>query len=152
MMSTNEQDKDKKQAESSKKKPYDFGGIKQFDLQQIEQEVLNDSVYLDVFAGSDPAFKEEVHQLNHLDTVALLDLNVYRYRYATDKFQDKNFPQGQRLGLMADEVEKAFPECVQTDKEGYRYVNYAMLVAPLIETVKHLEAKVAELEKKIAEK
>ena len=152
MSQTNDNTKSPLDPQSQGKKPYDFGGIKEFDLQQIEQEVLNDSVYLDVFAGSDPAFKERVSPLNHQDAASLLNLNAYRYHYATEKFQDKNFPSGERLGLMADEVALAFPECVQTDQDGYRYVNYAMLVAPLIQTVKHLEQKIAELEKKLHQK
>ena len=44
---------DNKKNNKSGKKDYNFGGIKDCNLEQIENEVLNDSVYLDVFAGSD---------------------------------------------------------------------------------------------------
>lgn len=145
-------DDNSKKPEASAKKPYDFGGIEEYDLEQIESEVLNDSVYLDVFAGSDPAFKEDITPMTASDASSLLNLNAYRFQYQTEKFKDKKLPEGQRIGLMADEVERYFPECVTKDEEGYRYVNYQMLIAPLIETVRQLEQKVTALEKKLSEK
>ncbi len=133
-------------------KEYDFGGIEEFDLEKIQNEVLNDSVYLDVFAGSEPAFKQEVVALSPEKAASILKLNTYSFQYNNQNFKDKNFPEGDRLGLMADEVEKHFPECIAKDAEGYRYVNYSMMIAPLLETVKQLEKKVGELEKKLSEK
>lgn len=139
--------------QQSDKKPYNFGGIETFDLAQIEQEVLNDSIYLDVFAGSDPLFKTNVEPMNSLQVAqTTLALNSYKFDYKTSEFRDKKLATGTQIGLMADEVEKAFPECVATDEEGYRYVNYSMMVVPLLETIKHLEMRVAQLEKKLSEK
>ena len=55
---------------------YHFGGIKTFSLEEIEKEVLNDNVYLDVFAGSDLRFKTEITPIvNALEIVKKLDLN-----------------------------------------------------------------------------
>ena len=50
------------------------------------------------------------------------------------------------LGVVAQEVEEAFPELVTTDDDGYKSVNYNGLVGALIETVKCLQGKVEELE------
>ncbi len=133
-------------------KDYTFGGIEEFDLEKIQSEILNDSVYLDVFAGSDPALKEAVQKISPEKAASILELNVYKFQYDNDKFPDKKLPEGDRLGLMADEVEKLFPECIAKDAEGYRYVNYTMMIAPLLETVKQLEKKVNLLEQKLAEK
>lgn len=135
------------------KKSYDFGGIQVFDLAQIEQEVLNDSIYLDVFAGSDPLFKTNVELIdsNHVAHTTLA-LNSYKFDYKTSEFKDKKLSSATQIGFMADEIEKAFPECVAKDEEGYRYVNYSMMVVPLLETIKHLEKRVAQLEKKLSEK
>lgn len=140
-------------SDNKEKKPYQFGGIQVFDLAQIEQEVLNDSVYLDVFAGSDPLFKTNVKPV---DSAAisqnLLNLKSYHFDYKNELFKDKKLATGPQLGLMADEVEKAFPSMVAKDEEGYRYVNYSMMVVPLLETIKELEQRVAQLEKKLSEK
>lgn len=140
-------------SQDKNKKPYFFGGIQVYDLAQIEQEVLNDSVYLDVFAGSDPLFKTNVEPMNTQQVVqSTLGLNTYKFDYNHELYKDKKLAQGPQLGLMADEVEKAFPEMVAKDNEGYRYVNYSMMVVPLLETIKHLEQRVAALEKKLSEK
>lgn len=135
------------------KKPYVFGGIQVFDLAQIEQEVLNDSVYLDVFAGSDPLFKTNVKPVDSsLISQNLLNLKSYHFDYKTEQFKDKKLSSAPQLGLMADEVEKVFPTMVTRDEEGYRYVNYSMMVVPLLETIKQLEQRIVQLEKKLSEK
>ncbi len=148
MSNDNKRDQDP----SAQKEAYDFGGIEKFDLEKIESEILNDSIYLDVFAGSEPAFKHSIAPLTSSETAPILNLKTYRFQYNTKEFKDKNFPEGARLGLMADEVEKHFPECISKDADGYRHVNYSMLIAPLIQTIKTLEEKVSVLEKKISEK
>lgn len=149
-MAHDSDDKSKKADDRKEKKTYHFGEIKAFDIDAFEEEILLDDLYLDVFAGSDPAFKTDVEKLQAEDVKESLKLlNAYSFKYDTTKFKDKNFPEGSRIGLMADEVVKAFPQCVKTDEEGHQYVNYSMLVAPLVETVKDLMAKVEELEKEI---
>ena len=54
---------------------------------------------------------------------------------------------GKDLGVIAQEVEQVFPELVQTDERGYKLVNYAGLIAPLIEATKELDARVQALER-----
>ncbi len=54
---------------------------------------------------------------------------------------------GKDMGVIAQEVEEVFPELVHTDEDGYKSVNYAGLIAPLIEAVKELDARLEALEK-----
>ena len=49
------------------------------------------------------------------------------------------------IGVVAQEVEKVFPQLVQTDSEGYKSVAYGNLVAPLIEAIKEISNKLDEL-------
>jgi hypothetical protein len=53
---------------------------------------------------------------------------------------------GSDMGVVAQEVEAVFPELVHTDPSGYKKVNYAGLIGPLIEAVKELDARVQALE------
>lgn len=136
--------------ENSGKKPYSFGGINDFNLEEIENEVLNDSVYLDVFAGSDVRFKENAAPLQdalHMVT----NIQAMNYTYKTDEFADKNFPEGVQSGVMAQELEKVFPIAVETDSDGYKYVNYARLAPLLIESVKELNSLVEKQNERIKE-
>ncbi|MAF78469.1 MAG: hypothetical protein CME63_15730 [Halobacteriovoraceae bacterium] len=135
-------DKKNPQPQSSQaKKPYQFGGIKDFNLEEIENEVLNDSVYLDVFAGSDIRFKENIEPLKG-GLEELKNIQAYEYHYKTDEFPEHNFPKEKTVGVMAQQLENILPLAVKEDDKGMKYVNYASLAPLLIEAVKELSAKV----------
>ena len=53
---------------------------------------------------------------------------------------------GRDLGVIAQEVELVFPSLVHTSEAGYKRVNYMGLIAPLIEAVKELDARLEMLE------
>lgn len=55
--------------------------------------------------------------------------------------RDPKAPQGTQLGLIAQDVEKCFPEVVSTDPSGMKAVSYDRLVAPLIEAVKEQQTQ-----------
>jgi hypothetical protein len=44
------------------------------------------------------------------------------------------------MGVVAQTVEKVFPEAVSKDQNGYRSVAYTMLIAPIIESIKQLSS------------
>ena len=54
------------------------------------------------------------------------------------------------MGVVAQEVERVWPELVTTDEEGHKRVEYAGLIAPLIEAVKELDGRVSQLEAEVA--
>ncbi|MBT8419239.1 MAG: tail fiber domain-containing protein [Gammaproteobacteria bacterium] len=55
-----------------------------------------------------------------------------------------------QVGVIAQELEKEFPELVSTDSEGYKSVAYGKLTAVLIEAIKaqqsRIEAQQAQIE------
>ncbi len=53
------------------------------------------------------------------------------------------------IGVIAQELEKVFPELVHTDGEGRKKVDYVGLIGPLIEAVKELDARLSELERRL---
>jgi len=55
-----------------------------------------------------------------------------------------------QLGVIAQDVEKVFPEAVKTDENtGFKSVNYDNLVAPLIEAVKEQQREIEALQREI---
>jgi len=54
------------------------------------------------------------------------------------------------IGVIAQEVEAVFPELVRVDARGFKTVNYAGLIAPLIEAVKELDARLRAAEERLA--
>lgn len=73
----------------------------------------------------------------------ILLLNGYMFTWkATDK---------RDMWVIAQEVEKVFPEIIHTDDQGYKSVEYGNLIAPLIEAIKELNQKLDEQAQKIQE-
>lgn len=58
----------------------------------------------------------------------------------------KHPTMGLQTGLMAQEVQRIFPELVHTDSEGYLSVNYVGLIPHLVEAVKELQTQNKALE------
>jgi hypothetical protein len=132
------------------KKEYKFGGIKEFNLEEIESEVLNDSVYLDVFAGSDRMFKEDVRALeNSLSKIQELDGVTYNYK--VNEFPDYAFSKERQVGFIAQAVERVLPELVMKDENGYLKVNYAHMTPVLLEGIKELSGIVERQDRQIKE-
>jgi flagellar biosynthesis chaperone FliJ len=57
--------------------------------------------------------------------------------------------QKQKIGLLAQEVQKVFPELVSEDNNGMLAVNYQALVPVLINALKEQENNYNELEKSL---
>ena len=93
---------------------------------------------------SDIRFKKNIQPLeNALDKIT--SLNGVSFDWRNDEFSDKNFKKTKDIGVIAQNVEKAFPELVTTGDDGYKSVAYTSLIAPLIEAVKELSHKFDEL-------
>ncbi len=98
---------------------------------------------------SDIRWKKNVQSLpNSLDVVTRLRGVSYEWR--RDEFADMNFHEGKHVGLIAQEVEEVIPEVVNTAPDGYKSVEYANLVAVLIEAVKEQQKIIEEQNSKIA--
>jgi hypothetical protein len=52
---------------------------------------------------------------------------------------------GDKIGLIAQEVETVVPELVHEDKEGYKYIQYPQLTALLVEAIKEQNAMIQSL-------
>jgi len=53
------------------------------------------------------------------------------------------------MGVIAQELEEVFPHLVITDDEGRKKVDYVGLVAPLIEAIKELDARLLAVEEQL---
>jgi hypothetical protein len=80
--------------------------------------------------SSDIRLKENIESLP--DAVS----KISKIRGVTYKYKDERYDQDQQIGVIAQEVQKVYPEAVLVDEDGMLSVNYSSLVAPLIEAVK----------------
>lgn len=53
------------------------------------------------------------------------------------------------LGVIAQEVERVFPDLVETGEDGIKRVHYYGLIGPLIEAVRELDDRLRALEKRL---
>lgn len=96
--------------------------------------VMGDVIANDYLTNSDARLKTDILPLeNASEGISCLQGVTYRW-------SDPDSPQELQLGLIAQEVERCFPEVVTTDSSGYKSVSYARLVAPLIESAKEQQA------------
>ncbi|KYG64793.1 hypothetical protein AZI86_11350 [Bdellovibrio bacteriovorus] len=58
--------------------------------------------------------------------------------------------QDLQMGLIAQEVQKVFPEAVKENSDGFLSVSYSNLVAPIIQSIKELFSRSQEQEREIA--
>ena len=98
--------------------------------------------------SSDARFKSNVRSLtNALDS--LLMLRGVRHDWQREEFPNRHFPTGESIGFIAQEVEKIFPELVETESDGYKKVHYAKVTALLVEALREERTKVEEQEERL---
>jgi hypothetical protein len=101
------------------------------------------------YYSSDARLKENVTNIgNAVDIVK--QLNGVRYDWTASYIESKGgedgmFVRKQDIGVIAQEVEKVFPEIVAENSEGYKAVRYERLVPVLIEAVKELSREIERL-------
>jgi hypothetical protein len=78
-------------------------------------------------------------------------LNGVTYHYRSADFPDMKFSDQTQVGLIAQDVEKIFPQLVFTDDKGYKAVDYVKLIPLLVEGLKAQQIQIDEL-KKLVEK
>ena len=107
--------------------------------------VVNTTTYT-----SDARYKTNIVTLNDaLENV--LHLRGVSYDWDRNQWPEKGFSEGRQIGFIAQELEKIFPDLVQTDKDGYKSVNYTGVVPVLVEAIKAQEKRIDALQKQSAE-
>ena len=98
----------------------------------------------DIILSSDARLKSNIVTLGPT-LISLMQLDAKRYTMKADK------EQKQKIGLLAQEVQKVFPELVSEDKNGMLAVNYQALVPVLINALKEQEEQFQNQEASLIE-
>jgi len=94
-----------------------------------------------VAMNSDARLKKDIKPLTHaLDAILQLEGKTYRWK------EETTFANKQDIGLVAQEVEKIFPELVAENEQGYKAIAYSKLTAVLIEAIKEQQGQMTEQE------
>ncbi len=98
---------------------------------------------------SDARFKANVRPIGSA-LAAVLALRGVRYTWNALGVQHGGTAGQAQVGLLAQEVEKIYPELVSTGADGYKSVNYAQLTPVLIEALKEQQAQLEALKQQNA--
>jgi hypothetical protein len=103
----------------------------------------------DFVTKSDGRLKTDIEKLkNVLDRLDQIEAVTYVWNDKDNSVEEAD--RARRIGVIAQEVEKVFPEIVVSgDETGYKSVSYNQLTAILLEAVKELKAENDELRKRI---
>jgi|GEM_PF-5419185 len=96
---------------------------------------------------SDIRYKKEVKELDN--TLAnVMNMRGVSYFWKQNEFPSKEFTADKQIGVIAQEVEKIYPELVFTDKDGYKAVDYTRLAPILLEAIKAQQEEIEALKSK----
>jgi hypothetical protein len=96
---------------------------------------------------SDIRWKKDIKTLS---LAKVGQLRGVSYNWRKDEFPDKNFDNKEQIGLIAQEVEKIYPQLVDTDALGFKSVQYSKVVALLIEALKEQQSEISSLKAEVS--
>ncbi len=96
------------------------------------------------YALSDSNLKENISPLaNPIEEIKAINGIKFNWK-------DQNLVAGQRIGVIADEVEKVLPEAVSMNEDGNKMISYGSLISLLIEAVKEQQKTIETLQQELA--
>lgn len=99
-----------------------------------------------LYQNSDEQLKKNIEPLKN-SLSKLIQLNGYNYEW-----KDTVRGKGEQVGLLAQEVEKQFPQLVMTDENGKKSVAYGNMVPVLLQAIKEQQQQIDELKKLVEAK
>jgi hypothetical protein len=101
---------------------------------------------------SDIRLKQNIRSLDGDGVIdKVRDMGVIMYNYKDEVIKGHEDPQTKYIGVIAQDIEKSFPEAVRTDENGYKAVSLNALTAILLQAVKDQQKQIDELKKEVEE-
>jgi hypothetical protein len=101
---------------------------------------INGSLY----TPSDMRLKTNIQTLSHV-LQEIEQIRGVRFEYKNQK----KYATGFKIGVIAQELQKVYPEMVIKGSDGYLKVDYTQLTAVLIEAVKEQQVRIEELKNRL---
>lgn len=106
--------------------------------------VVGNIVASGTITPSDARYKENIKPLNS-SLMNVLKLRGVTYDMKAE-FKNKGFGNGPQIGVIAQEVERIYPQLVNTGTDGYKGVDYSKFTPILIEAIKEQQQRIISLE------
>ncbi len=98
------------------------------------------------YYSSDKRLKRNIASLDHF-LPKILGMDSIQFNWKQEPVKDSK-PILQ-YGFIAQEVQKTFPNLVQTNSDGFLKVNYVGLISPIVQSIKEFYAEFFSLRKKV---
>jgi hypothetical protein len=98
-----------------------------------------DSRSRNIIAGTIPSDERLKENLNNLENALgiIMALNIYNFDWKGTNVED--------IGLIAQEVEKVFPQAVKTLENGVKVIDYNKFIALIIKAIKEIKEEIDNL-------
>ncbi len=116
----------------------------------VSGPVVGAGPYID---ASDSRFKSNVRNLSDMDILSKIrqlrgviynfetpDDSVFRVRNKENRRKEED-----HFGFIAQEVERVFPELVETGKDGYKGVRYSRFVPVIVESMRQIQEQLSNI-------
>lgn len=112
-------------------------------------DVAGDIVSFSTFASSDERLKDNIQPIDDAySKIEALNPVSFEWNGKQNKIENLRYSD---FGLIAQEVEKIYPDFVKDDMNGYKHVKYTSFIPLLIKTVQEQQQQIAALAEKIAQ-
>jgi cell shape-determining protein MreC len=95
-----------------------------------------------LYNTSDVRLKENITEISTAKMDDLFTLNPVIFNYKNDQTKKTHY------GVLAQDVEKVFPELVEDNMSGYKTVNYQELLPLMLAKMKNMQEQIDELKEK----
>jgi hypothetical protein len=92
-----------------------------------------------LYNTSDERLKQNIKEITQDKMDDLFTLNPIIFNYKNDKTNKIHY------GVLAQDVEKVFPELVEDNMSGYKTVNYQELLPLMLAKIKNMQEQIDEL-------
>jgi len=103
--------------------------------------VVKKDLYVEgsIYNPSDAKLKENIESISPEEIDNLFKINPIQFSYKQDKTKLKHF------GFLAQDVEKVFPELVNTLEKDYKTVNYQEFIPIMLSKMQQMQNEIDEL-------
>lgn len=111
---------------------------------KVNDVLIQTNLYVEgaIYNPSDINLKKNIIPLS-INQDKLLQLNPVEFSFEKDLTNKKHY------GLIAQDVEKIYPELVSNNQAGYKSVNYIELIPLMLSQIKSMQEEINELKSKI---
>jgi hypothetical protein len=96
-----------------------------------------------LYNTSDVRLKSNITDISTAKMDDLFTLNPVIFNYTNDQTKKTHY------GVLAQDVEKVFPELVENNMYGYKTVNYQELLPLMLAKMKNMQEQIVELKEKL---